>query len=76
MPGAVPFYGIKVADFSLVGVGPATTKYLSNHGATVVRVETGNPLDIQWVAGPFKNNVLGTVLLPCGERHFPPGFCL
>lgn len=76
MPGVVPSYGIKVTDFSCVRVCPATTKYLSDHGATVVRAETGNPLDIQGVAGPFKNNAPGTVLLPCEERHLPPGSCL
>ena len=59
MPDSLPFEGIKVADFSWVGVGPTSTKYLADHGATVVRVETSNPLDILRVAGPFKDNVPG-----------------
>ena len=59
MPDTLPFEGIKVADFSWVGVGPISTKYLADHGATVVRVETTNPLDILRVAGPFKDGVPG-----------------
>ena len=59
MQDTLPFEGIKIADFSWVGVGPASTKYLADHGATVVRVETTNPLDILRVAGPFKDGVPG-----------------
>ena len=59
MPDTLPFEGIKIADFSWVGVGPITTKYLADHGATVVRVETTNPLDILRVAGPFKDGIPG-----------------
>ena len=55
MQDTLPFEGIKIADFSWVGVGPISTKYLADHGATVVRVETTNPLDILRVAGPFKD---------------------
>ena len=61
MPEQLPFEGLKVADFSWVGVGPITAKYLADHGATTVRVETSNPLDILRVAGPFKDNVPGPV---------------
>ena len=35
---ALPLADLKVLDFSWVGVGPITTKYLADHGATVVRV--------------------------------------
>lgn len=59
MPDTLPFEGIKIADFSWVGVGPITTKYLADHGATVVRVETTSPLDILRVAGPFKDGIPG-----------------
>ncbi len=59
MQDTLPFEGIKIADFSWVGVGPISTKYLADHGATVVRVETTNPLDILRVAGPFKDGVPG-----------------
>jgi benzylsuccinate CoA-transferase BbsF subunit len=60
MPANLPFDGIKVADFSWVWVGPTTTKYLADHGATVVRVETERPPDRVRAAGPFKDNDPGT----------------
>jgi len=57
--GALPFAGLRVADFSWIGVGPITAKYLADHGATVVRVETLNPADRLRLVGPFKDNVPG-----------------
>src|SRR3990172_12496156 len=60
MPEQLPFDGIKVADFSWIGVGPITAKYLADHGATVVRVETVWPPDRLRAAGPFKDGVPGT----------------
>ncbi len=59
MDNVLPFEGVKVADFSWVAVGPTTTKYLADHGATVVKVETTDPLDILRVVGPFKDNQPG-----------------
>ena len=56
---ALPFAGVKVADFSWIGVGPITAKYLADHGATVVHVETENPVDRLRVVGPFKDNIPG-----------------
>jgi crotonobetainyl-CoA:carnitine CoA-transferase CaiB-like acyl-CoA transferase len=62
-PGAgdqdLPFAGLKVADFSWVGVGPITGKYLADHGAMVVRVETAKHPDTLRVAGPFKDGIFG-----------------
>ena len=58
-PSALPFAGIKVADFSWIGVGPITAKYLADHGATVVHVETEQPADRLRLVGPFKDNIPG-----------------
>ncbi len=55
----LPFDGLKVADFSWIGVGPITAKYLADHGADVVRVETAAPPDRLRVAGPFKDGQPG-----------------
>jgi crotonobetainyl-CoA:carnitine CoA-transferase CaiB-like acyl-CoA transferase len=60
MSEQLPFDGIKVADFSWIAVGPITAKYLADHGAMVVRVETGSPPDRLRAAGPFKDGVPGT----------------
>jgi len=56
---ALPFEGLKVADFSWIGVGPLTARYFADHGATVVRVETTNPPDRLRSAGPFKDGMPG-----------------
>jgi len=57
--GELPFSGLKVADFSWIGVGPMTCKYLADHGATVVRVESeSRPDNLRGVA-PFKDGVRG-----------------
>lgn len=55
----LPLEGLKVADFSWVGVGPITAKALADHGATVVRVESGGRLDPLRVNGPFKDQIFG-----------------
>lgn len=57
--GGLPLEGVKVADFSWIGVGPITAKALADHGATVVRVETVNRLDTLRAQAPFKDAVFG-----------------
>ena len=56
---SLPLAGVKVADFSWIGVGPITAKALADHGATVVHIETDNPVDRLRVVGPFKDNIAG-----------------
>ncbi|MEO8601763.1 MAG: CoA transferase [bacterium] len=56
---ALPFAGIKVADFSWIGVGPITAKYLADHGAEVVHIETEQPADRLRLVGPFKDDIAG-----------------
>lgn len=51
--------GVKVADFTWVGVGPVTTKYLADHGATVVRVESTTRTDILRRLPPYKDEEPG-----------------
>ncbi len=46
------FKGLRVADFSWVGVGPNTTQMLAWHGAEVVRVESALKLDTFRSGGP------------------------
>ncbi len=55
----LPFAGVRVADFAWVGVGPISSKYLADHGATVVRVESENRPDVLRANGPFKDAVAG-----------------
>lgn len=53
------FTGLKVADFSWVGVGPITIKYLADHGATVVHVESHTRPDVLRMGGGFKDRTPG-----------------
>lgn len=53
------FSGVKVADFSWVGVGPMTTRLFADYGATVVRVESGRRPDPLKLMPPFKDRVPG-----------------
>jgi len=62
LPGgedALPFAGVRVADFSWVGVGPITAKYLADHGATVIRVESELRPDVLRGGRPFQDDVPG-----------------
>ena len=56
---SAPFAGLKVADFSWVGVGPMIGKALADHGATVVRIESPERLDLLRTMPPFKDNEPG-----------------
>jgi len=49
------FEGIKVCDFSWVGVGPQVARELALHGATVVRVESHRRPDTLRLSAPFKD---------------------
>ncbi len=49
------FEGVKVADFSWVGVGPQIGRELAYYGATVVRVESHKRPDTLRLAFPFKD---------------------
>ena len=52
---ALPFEGVTVTDFAWVGVGPISTKYLADHGARVIRVESESRPDVLRGNGPFKD---------------------
>ncbi len=55
----LPLEGLKVADFSWIGVGPITAKALADHGATVIHIETDKPVDRLRLSGPFKDDIPG-----------------
>jgi crotonobetainyl-CoA:carnitine CoA-transferase CaiB-like acyl-CoA transferase len=56
---ALPLEGLKVADFSWVGVGPISGKYLADHGANVIRIESSTRTDALRTAGPYKDDEAG-----------------
>ena len=53
--GRQVFEGIKIADFSWVGVGPQVAREFAEHGAKVVRVESHKRLDQLRLVGPHKD---------------------
>ena len=55
----LPFEGVKVADFAWVGVGPISAKFLADHGADVVRVESENRPDVLRGGVPMKDGEFG-----------------
>jgi len=50
------FSGIKVAEFAWVIVGPSTSRYLAEHGATIVKIESHKRLDTLRSTSPFAGN--------------------
>lgn len=55
----LPFEGLRVADFAWVGVGPLVSKYLADHGAEVVRIESSTYPEALRRVGPFINDEPG-----------------
>lgn len=52
--------GVKAVEFGGYAAGPAINKYLANHGATVIRVESGTrPDGFRTHYPPFKENRTG-----------------
>ncbi len=52
VPGARIFDGIRIADFTWVGVGPNATMQMAFHGAEVIRVESSHHPDTFRAGGP------------------------
>ena len=50
------FEGLKIAEFAWVVVGPCTSRYFAEHGATVVKIESHKRLDTNRVNSPFVGN--------------------
>ena len=59
MTAPKPLDGVNVLDFCWVAVGPMTTKYLGEYGATVVRVESAKRPGTLRSAAPFRDGVAG-----------------
>ena len=53
------FEGVKVVDFSWVVVGPMSSRYLADYGATVIRVESATHVEILRTTPPYKDGIIG-----------------
>ena len=65
----MPFEGLRVLDFTWIGVGPVTIKYLGDLGADVVRVESVSRPDGLRSGPPFKDGIPGI-----NRSQFPANF--
>lgn len=54
-----PLAGINIFDFSSTVLGPTVTRYLADHGATVVRVESITHPETTRISNPYGGNVPG-----------------
>lgn len=50
---------VKIADFTWVGVGPSTVKYLADHGAQVIHIESATRPGLLRTTPPFKDRIPG-----------------
>jgi crotonobetainyl-CoA:carnitine CoA-transferase CaiB-like acyl-CoA transferase len=70
------FEGIKIAEFAWVVVGPSTSRYFADQGATVVKIESHKRLDTNRINGPFVNGIP----TPDGSmfygKHNPNKYCI
>ena len=58
-PGVRALDGLKVLDLMWVMAGPAGSRVLADHGATVVRVESANRVETARTLQPFRDDVAG-----------------
>ena len=57
--GREVFHDLKVLDFTWAIAGPWTVKYLADHGATVIHVESSHHPDVIRTGPPFQDNIPG-----------------
>src|SRR4030042_1006002 len=57
--GEQVFKNIKVLDFAWIVAGPWAVKYLADHGAEIIHVETRTHADSLRTSPPFKDNIPG-----------------
>jgi crotonobetainyl-CoA:carnitine CoA-transferase CaiB-like acyl-CoA transferase len=51
--------GLKVLDFTWIYAGPASTRFLADYGATVIRIESVRKIDATRTVAPFKDGHAG-----------------
>ena len=54
-----PLEGLKVVDFSWIFTGPIVTKYLGDHGAEIIKIESSARPDGTRLMTPFAGGQMG-----------------
>ncbi len=66
--------GIRIADFSWYGQAPVATKYLADHGATVIKVESMQRVDVTRTMLPYAEDKPGinrsTIFAMCNSSKY------
>ena len=55
MTGKRIFEGVRIADFTWLGVGPIAMKFMADMGATVIHIESQTRPDLCRVSAPYKD---------------------
>jgi len=74
--GSKVFEGVKVAEFAWAIVGPCSSRYLADHGATVVKIESHNRLDTLRATSPYSGNVPHVDGSMCYGRYNANKYCV
>jgi benzylsuccinate CoA-transferase BbsF subunit len=70
------FEGVKILEFAWAIVGPASSRYLADHGATVVKVESHQRLDVIRTTNPFAGGKPGVDASMLFGKYNPNKFCV
>jgi len=70
------FGGIKVAEFAWTVVGPSSSRYLADHGATVVKIESHSRLDTLRATSPYSGSEPHVDGSMCYGRYNANKYCV
>ena len=70
------FEGVKILEFAWAIVGPASSRYLADHGATVVKVESHKRLDVIRTTSPFAGGKPGVDSSMLFGKYNPNKYCV
>src|SRR3972149_3186696 len=70
------FEAVKIREWAWAIVGPASSRYLADHGATVVKVESHKRLDVIRTTNPFAGGKPGVDASMLFGKYNPNKYCV